>query len=138
VAVKLLRRLPVYGAGAGFTVALVAVAKARDWSGWLTFGVAVGVLAFYVVTILVPWLIREQLADEDVRPTGAEPRRIAALMITHPDSDHLAHIGAISSVQVRQSNGTLVILTEEDNELLAPRTQGSRTIGASEPQLVGP
>lgn len=55
-----IKRLPVYASGVGFTVAIVAVAEARHWSGWLTLLVALAVGVFYVLTIVVPWLIREQ------------------------------------------------------------------------------
>jgi hypothetical protein len=57
---RFLGRLPIYAAGLGFTVAVVAVAAARDWSGWETIAAALGVGVFYVLTIVVPWLVREQ------------------------------------------------------------------------------
>jgi hypothetical protein len=57
----ILKRLPVYAAGVGLAGAVVAVAAARNWSGLETLLVALGVAVFYVVTILVPWLIREQV-----------------------------------------------------------------------------
>lgn len=57
----IIRRLPVYAAGLGFAAALLAVAEARDWSGWELLGASVAVGTFYVLTILVPWLIREQV-----------------------------------------------------------------------------
>jgi len=44
-------------------VALVLVADARDWNGWQILAAALGVGTFYVVTILVPWLVREQDTD---------------------------------------------------------------------------
>ena len=65
---RFLGRLPIYAAGLGFTLAVVAVAAARDWSGWETIVAALGVGVFYVLTILVPWLVREQaLASASVR-----------------------------------------------------------------------
>jgi hypothetical protein len=42
-------------------VALIAVAEANNWSGWTTIAVGFVVGLFYVLTILVPWLLREQL-----------------------------------------------------------------------------
>ncbi|HCG02340.1 MAG TPA: hypothetical protein DEV93_17585 [Chloroflexi bacterium] len=71
----LIKRLPVYSVGLALTVALVAVADARGWSGVRTFAVAVGVTAFYVVTILVPWLLREQLAS--VTPQQPEQKTVS-------------------------------------------------------------
>jgi hypothetical protein len=80
----LFRRIPIYAAGLGLTVALVAVAGSRDWSGLRTLLVALAVAAFYVVTILVPWLIREQLArPSDQRMNGAqngEPKAVEILL----------------------------------------------------------
>jgi hypothetical protein len=80
----LLRRIPIYATGLGLTVALVAVADSRDWSGLRTLLVAFAVAAFYVVTILVPWLIREQLArPSDHRTNGAqngEPKAVEILL----------------------------------------------------------
>jgi predicted RND superfamily exporter protein len=67
--VKFLRRLPVYATGAGFAALLLAIAEAREWSG-LTLSLAgLGLALFYTVTILAPWLIREQL---DETPALAE------------------------------------------------------------------
>jgi hypothetical protein len=77
-----IRRLPLYATGIGFTVALVAVADSRGWSDLETLLVALAVGAFYVATIVVPWLIREQLARADVSgPQGPLP---------HANGDHLA------------------------------------------------
>jgi hypothetical protein len=59
----ILRRLPVYGTGIALCAALIAVADTRHWSGAQTTLVALGVGVFYVVTIFVPVLIRDQMAS---------------------------------------------------------------------------
>ena len=59
---RIVKRLPVYATGVALAVALATVADAREWSGWHIVGVGVAVGAFYVLTIFVPWLVREQLA----------------------------------------------------------------------------
>src|SRR4051812_25180545 len=71
--VVVIRRLPIYAVGLGLTVAVIAVANARDWSGPTLFLVGLGVAVFYTLTILAPWLIWEQ--DEKRRhslPRGME------------------------------------------------------------------
>lgn len=60
---RFLSRIPVYAAGLGFVAALLGVAQARNWSGWELFAASLAVGLFYAVTILVPWLIREQAAS---------------------------------------------------------------------------
>jgi uncharacterized membrane protein len=62
--VGLLRRIPVYAVGVGFTFAIVAVADARHWSGLMITLVSLAVAVFYVATILVPYLIRIQFAAQ--------------------------------------------------------------------------
>src|SRR5207237_152569 len=83
----LLKRLPIYAAGAGFTAAVVAVADARHWSGAVTVLVAVGVAVFYVGTIVVPWLMREQimrmhiiLRTQEIQTNGTGPGDLTILV----------------------------------------------------------
>jgi hypothetical protein len=89
-----LKRLPIYAAGLGFTIGLVLLADSRGWSGPRTVAAAIGVGAFYVVTILVPWLIREQ--------TMSEGRSLTPLTNGHTNGDviviHLDESGFAPSV----------------------------------------
>lgn len=121
---RLIRRLPVYAAGVGFTAALVGVADAREWSGWRTALVALVVGLFYVVTILVPWLIREQIADADKAPASvASNGNHWSVALLRVDSD---------------AQSVLVPRGGSDWSMPIPATRGPIAIlRPSEPQVTG-
>lgn len=108
---RLIRRLPVYASGAGFTAGLIAVAEARNWSGMHVALVALGVGAFYVVTILVPWLIREQVG----------PQIRAIIPALHADGDGFARV---SVVFASEANGDVLVVAPDPSSSHIPVTHG--------------
>jgi hypothetical protein len=98
-------------------VALVLVADGRGWSGWQTLAAALGVGVFYVVTILVPWLIREQstVAKPKMSPTE-EIAKLQELLLEG---------------EIRDFNGVWVVpLGDGNGGVHEPETYG--------PELVSP
>jgi hypothetical protein len=118
----IIKRLPVYAAGLGFTVLLVVIAAGRDWSGVRTLVVALGVAAFYVVTILVPWFIREQVGRESVRWLG----------MRHLGSHTNGGRATIAVGYGRETDGVLIAVDVEEGTLV-PATHGPVTLSPSEP-----
>jgi hypothetical protein len=108
---RLIRRLPVFAAGLGLAVALVAVADAREWSGVETAGGVFAVGVFYVVTILVPWLIREQVGRQVKTDTNGHGR-----------------IARLSVDFVSYGNGDIVVLTPDPGPSPRPVTRGELPI----------
>jgi hypothetical protein len=90
--VKFLRRLPVIAAGLGFGAALVFVADAYDWSGTHVFIAALAVTVAYVLTILVPWLIYEQIGETSnaLEATNGNGRHSAVTFQIDGEGDILA------------------------------------------------
>jgi hypothetical protein len=117
--VRLITRLPIYAAGLGLTVALAAVADARDWSGRLTLAAALGVGGFYVVTILVPSLIREQTLVGAGRARGPSP-----------DANGGPHVFL---VEVSESNGAWVPQRDGNGGVREPATYGPVVISPEPP-----
>lgn len=123
---RFVQRLPVYATGLGLTVAVAAVAGAREWSGWLTLVVALGVAAFYVVAILVPWLIREQaLPVSSTRPANG---------VTQNGN------GRAVLVRVETNDASVVLAPLDDHGglLRVPATRGPVAIRPSEPRVTVP
>lgn len=130
---KLIRRAPVYATGLGLALAVVSVADARDWGWILTASVGLGVALFYVVAILVPYLIREELGQTLL---GAPRRATADTFVSRlPESD-------LEIVPATAGNGhpvvTHVSATMRGDlttlELESPEELGAATNG---PPLVG-
>ncbi len=134
---KLIRRVPIYAVGVGLGVALVAVADARNWSGELTLLAALGVGVFYVVMILVPWLIREQVE----RPIKRRPKLATSV--------HRANGGTFVSGTDRtleegmegiilgvdpSAHGAFVVLSPEPRWSLVPTTKGDDELIVAPPE----
>jgi hypothetical protein len=134
-----LRRIPIYGTGLGLTIALVLVADALNWSGLQTLVVVIGAAIFYVVTVLVPWLIREQIGPRDaqvsLRGSGAtehherEASEPEFELVETPDD-------RLFVVPVRRDeNGALVPRGNGNPWSTAPITHGPLVLERSEPQV---
>lgn len=127
---KFIRRLPVYAAGAGLAAAVVAVADARNWSGAQTLLVALGVGAFYVVTIFVPSLIREQVEATALRQAKAANG--------HPGKNGGLAIVLRADQQARLQGDHLVAFEPDPRSSRTPVTYGEPVItGAGRHAVTG-
>jgi hypothetical protein len=124
--VALVRRLPVYAAGLGFTLAIVAVADAKKWSGLTIALVSLGVAIFYVATMLVPWLIREQNAS------AVSAYATLAAASTAPVRNGSSST-AVFHVAIRLADGSTRLI--EDVPSIATPTHGPATLTPSAPRV---
>jgi len=150
-AMGLVRRLPVYATGIGFTLGIIAIADARRWSGLVIVFTAFGVGVFYVVAILVPWLVWAKAIErhEPQRRLFSVQKgdlrwRSYALQPSDPVRAvfSLSNVGKgqrqvlLFRVELRGPDGKLVALIDEKGTVLAQeKSSGPETIPYSEPRV---
>src|SRR5207248_493269 len=116
-----LKRLPIYASGVGLTVALVVVADSRDWSGWDTLGAALAVGAFYVVAILVPLVLREQVSTTAAAAAADHAPR------ANGNGNHFS-----LRLSVDEHNLTVLVVSEPDRRALRAPTRGPVAVAHSD------
>lgn len=131
---KLIQRLPVFATGLGLACAVVLVADARHWSGLLTALVAASVGVFFVVAILVPVLIREQLPPKTQASSEEELARLRLLLEEGRIGNDAFPARVLLRFGAREARDIVSLEFESPSEL-APETAGPPLIPESRRQV---